>query len=497
MMRMPTTAKKTILFFNHRGSAIIMALVTMTVLIILGLGVATLSIGTLKANRADAATNTAYYAANAGVNSAIEQLKYETANYYSAMMHAQSAEYWSLYNNFFANISSSAQLHFAEPAIDGVTTVTTFATGGFDTTQNICEFLVSCTATASDGTKYAVNGVLNIKKVDVRTVQQYVWITDNAAVKSGGTLNLESKNSVTVVGGNIIVGNLSYTEKDGLPYSITGGELIIDPSVGSTINDMLTYPSYSDPVLVDGIYYSQKETINWSNLPEPPVSIVTAEGVDIKISSCTVPEGTIYIRGNANISNCTVNCDIYCDGNITISNYSSISGNIYCRGNVYLTNTDAGGNIFCDGFVDYNNGTLSASIYSGNGITVHNGITSGNMFSPAEIIIENTDVTDGIIYSSAKLTLGSGNMTAVFFSGSSVEFMGDATVNGTVVAKNDIYFKVDATKDLFVDYYYSEETINNIVYDPKNSFFFTLPSGAKLDEDVILDQAVTAVGRIN
>jgi hypothetical protein len=106
-------------------------------------------------------------------------------------------------------------------------------------------------------------------------------------------------------------------------------------------------------------------------------------------------------------------------------------------------------------------------------------------------------VTSGIVYSSTKLTIGRGSTTAIFFSGGDIEFTGDVYVNGTVIAKNNIFFKVDANLDLFVDYYYSAATIDEIINDPDNSFFFTVPGVPQLNEDIFAGDSITAVGRVN
>ena len=92
---------KSIKSFDIRGSAIIVALITMCVLILLGGAVAILSSGTLNVNTADAQTNDAFYAADSSVNSAIEQIKYEASSYYNEMLAASGEAYISLYNSFF------------------------------------------------------------------------------------------------------------------------------------------------------------------------------------------------------------------------------------------------------------------------------------------------------------------------------------------------------------------------------------------------------------
>ncbi len=483
---------------KRSGAAIIMSLVTMTLLVLLGLAVITLSMGNLQVNQADALNNDAYYAAEAGVNSAIEQIKYETSNYYNQMLEAQGAYYIALYNGFFNNISGNADTDFAEPIVSDVSTYTSFSVGDIDPIENTGEFLITCTSTAPDGAQYKVSGRLSVKRVDVRTTEQYIWISPDAALKAGGFLDLGSRNSVNVTGGNVLVGNLLYTELNTNPYTINDGELIIDPNVALSIEDKLEYMSYTDPIITNPDYYiTVSQTINWSTIPPPPISMATAEGIDIHFANCTVPEGIVYVKGDVSLNNAVVYSDIYCDGNVDISNYCNITGNIYCRGNVYVTNSDLTGSIYCDGFVDFGNGTTSASIYAEDGISIHTATTSGNLFSPAEIVIENATIADGIIYSKTKLTIGSGDMDGIFFSGGDIEFTGDVSIDGSVIGKQDIYFKVDANKDLYVNYNYSIETIDAIVNDPDNAFFFTAPGEPMLDEYVIFGQDVDADGRLN
>lgn len=473
-----------------------MALVTVTVLVLLGLAVATVSMGALRTNVADASGNDAYYAAESAVTSAIEQLKYEVSAYYMDMLAAQGSQLTALYNRFFSAINTNAQNNFTEPVFEGITTDTDFSMGTFDTANNICEFRITSTAVTADNARYRIDGTLRVKRLDVED-SQYNWITDNAAIKAGGALDLESKNSVTVTGGNIIVASLLYSTSNSMPYTVMGGQVYIDPNVGLTIRDILTYPSFETPVISSPVTYvtNSGTSFNWSNIPPAPLSIVSASGVNMHFSNCTLPEGVVYCGGDISIANCVVNADIYCDGNVSISNESSIAGTIYCRGNVSITNSDVSGSVYCDGFTDFNNGMLYASIYSEDGINVGSSSSSGNLYSPAQISISNSTVTDGIIYSSTKLLLGGGEMTAAMFSGGDIEFTADTSVDGTMIAKNDIFFKVDANKDLYVNYYYSDETIMRLISDPKNLFFFTVPGTIRLDENVFLGQSVTAVGR--
>jgi len=482
---------------GNKGSAIVMAIVIMTALILLGVAVAAVSMGALKTSAADADNNDAYYAAESAVTNAIEQIKYEVSAYYMQMIASPSSQVAVLYENFFANINSSASLNFSEPVFSGVTTATAFSLGTYDPIENTGVFEISSTATSASGVTYRVDGTLLVKRLNVVDAQ-YNWITDNAAIKAGGSLDLETKNSVTVDNGNIIVAELLYDTNNDLPYTITGGQLIIDPNVGLTIRDVLEYPSFEVPTITPTTYVTSSTSYNWANIPAAPLSIVTAPGVNLHFSNCTLPEGVIYCQGNISLDNCSVNCDIYCDGTVSISNYTSLSGTIYSRGSVNITNSSIDGNIYSDSTVSFNNGDLSASVYADDAITVTGVTSTGNLYSSAPITIANSTVEEGIIYSSTMLLLGGTsqtNMTAALFSGGDIEFMGDTNVAGTMIAKNDIYFKVDANKDLYVDYYYSDDTIMKLVSDPDNAFFFTIPGTIRLDEDVFLGQTITPIGR--
>ena len=477
------------------GSALIMALVSLTVLVLLGLAVATLSMGSLVSNSADAQTNTAYYAAESSINSALDQLKYEALKYYNEMLDADGSAYQTLYNNFFSTINSSAQLNFTDPAIDGVTTDTTFTMGDYDAGQNVGEFLISCDATAADGTSYVVNGTLYIKRLDLSSAQNN-WLTGDAALKAGGTLNLGSTDGITVSGGNAIVAELVHSRQWGLPYTISGGQLIISPDIGDTINDVLTYPSYSDPVMDSvNLYITQNNyTINWSNVPPEPVGITTAPGINIYFSSCTVPNGTIYGKGDVHITNGTYYTDVYCDGDFYATS-CTIRGDLYCRGDAHIDNLNMYGTIYCDGAVILHNGSYRGTIYAGESINIHDASSTGSMFSPGPISITSSGISNGIVYSSTKINMGNMSANAVFFSGGDIEVTNSMSLNGAVYAKGDIYYTSDSWNHLTVNY--SDQYIDNIVADADNEFFFSGPGEPQLDEDVFLDQSVTAQGRGN
>lgn len=438
-------------FYRHdkRGSAIIMALVTMTLLVLLGLALVTVSMGNLNISVADAANNDAYYAAESGVNSAIDQLKFEVSNYYNEMLKAQGTNYTDMYNNFFAGINSNAISNFSEPSISGVTTATTFTQGAYDSAQNTCQYLVSCTSTAAKNMKYKVNGSLTIKRVDVNAGGVWEVPNDGNALIAGGALTFLNNSGVNVnTVSNVDVASVNDSSK--LNFK-KGGQLIIDPNIGLTINDNLKYPSY------------------------------------------TVPAGVTEL-GNVSYTGTEQYGDIYCTG---FYSTTGIHGNIYCRGNVNIAGGNVYGNIICDGAVTFGSATLTGTILAKNGITTNGGTIHGSLFSPAAISTQGgTTFINGIVYSSTKITAGASGSTGILYSGGGAGgTAGDIDVTGSptfnlIVAKRNI-----TLHDVWASVEYSAQNIQNILADPVNSFFV---SGSKPTlTGVVVGQDVTPVGSIN
>ena len=490
--------KRKMKFFNRRGSAMVMALIVMTALVLLGVAVAALSMSTLRNNATDAGNNDAFYAAEAGVNCAIDQIKFEASMYYLDMMEAQPAQYDTMFDNFFANINGNAQTHFVEPSLENVVTQTTFTTGSFDSQNSTCEFLISCNATAGDGMTYQVTGSVLVKKIDVSGGTPTWFKVDNAAIKAGGTLALGKKNGVGANGGNIIVADLTHERKWGLPYTVTGGSFFLNPSVGDSIHDVLLYTSYDDPVLqdIDLIVTDSSMTVNWAHVPEAPVCITSEPGIDIHVASCTMPEGVIHSKGDMHVNNCTMYADLYVDGDVHINN-CSVYGDVHVRGDFEGNNAQIYGEIYVDGHIQYNNGAFYGSAYAGNGIHIHNASSSGSLFSPKKITIYQTGVTAAVVYSSEKIEIGNCSINAIVFSGGDIELTHSLSVNGCVIAKEDMYFTTDSNKYMTVNY--SPSTIEAILSDEDNDFFVVENEQGEpaLDENVFVSETVTPIGPSN
>ncbi len=479
---------------SKRGSAIIMALVTITVLMLLGLAVIALSMGTLKANAADATTNDAYYAAEAGVNSAIEQVKTEVSRQYSNMKGATGALYDSYYNNFFADISSNAALKFIEPSIDGITIETTFSLGSHDASQDAQDILISCTSMTADGTKYVVNGSVKVKRIDLRSKN---WLIEDHVVYTGASLNLGNNSGMTASGNDVKTKAVKYVRSDN-PLIVNNGNLVIDPTAGDDIKDALSYPSYTDPVITDlDIYVTTNNYVFKSTYPAP-VGIKTAPGINISFRESGVPAGTIHGQGNITFSDIeNVYADVYCDGNLNVSS-GTYYGNLYCRGNMTLSNGVFKGNIICDGNVTITSGNYNGLILAGGAVTISNASSVCSVFASGVVKITSVGASGGIIYSSTELRIGNLSSSTIFFSAGDIVITGGSSVTGMLIAKDMIYYSPDNS---YMTINYSQSLVDQVKADPRNTFFFggsgSGGSGTVDYSNVILGQSISAAGRKN
>lgn len=452
------------LFTNKRGSAIIMALVTMTILLVLGMAVITLSLGTLTTNVADATTNDTYYAAEAGINSAIEQVKTEVVRYY-AEMSKLDGNYTSLYDGFFSGIASNSSSNFDEPFKinnQNIGTITTFSAGNINADDNTGDILISCEAIAADGTKYAVNGSVNVLRIDLRSSGE--WFKDNLVLHTGGNLNLEPNFGMTANGADIILGSLTLRSDRSWALG-HNGSLSTNLLEGDSISDIL---SFSPPTLTNPYVVTQSMTYS-----SPPAQYVTTlDNVDLTFTNNVIPESTV----------------IYGRGNVTLERGGNVYGDIYCQGDFVNYGRAIYGNVYCNGSINLIGGDVYGSLYAKGPISI--GTQQAGVGGQA-----------GVIYSSTQLNFGGFNIKGIFFSGGDVVITGNGgpTITGMLIAKNNIRFNSYAWMTVTYDQSYIDQVKAN------NPFFFPSSGsggsggggGNTPTSDVIQGQTITAVGRIN
>ena len=475
---------------KRRGAAIVMALVTMLLLFVLGLAVITLSYSSIRMNTADDINNKAYYAAEAGVKSAVEQIRYEVSNYYNSMLSSSGSAYSTLYTNFFTNIKNNAEAHFSEPSISGFTTSTTFSLGTYNASDNTTVFNVSTTSTAADGSRYKVNGSIKVKRVDV-SAGSGEWFVGNSAILAGGTLNLGNTNGMNVSGGNVEVAGI--VRKNTWQLGTGSYQLIINPTVGQTISNPLKYPSYTTPSFSNPTHYITQNNYVWSTNASN-VCITTADGISMTIKSCNITGGSsVYVKGNLTIESGNYYADVYCDGSLTVRN-CNLYGKTYCRGNLSISSGSFAGEVRCDGSINMTNGSFSVPTYAGGSININSASAIGSLFAAGNISVSNASLSSGVIYSRTGITLGSMSATGVFYSGGDITITGGGSISGKLIAKNNIGFDSDSNKWLTLSY--SKSQMDSIAADPANSFFFS-SSAPTLNQSVFSDENYSASGRIN
>ncbi len=440
-----------------------MALLTVTVLLVLGLAVTTVSMGTLKSNVADATTNDAYYAAAAAVNSAIEHIKHEVSSYYAAMADSSGTIYDALYQNFYANINALASQSFIEPAISGAATDTSFSVGSFDPSLQAGEFVISATSTTADGTQYKVNGNVIVKRLDLTSGS---WFVPNTVLYIGGAIDLDTDRQMSVTG-NVIAGELR--ELNASPwysrFSHQGGSLLIDPLAGNALSDVASYSSYTDPVLPTVNVYITQNNYNYSAGSAGTIYITTAPGVNISLSNSGIAGGIVHGKGNINIPSIgNVYADIYADGNLTIGG-GNFYGNLYCRGNLTITGGTFHGDIMCDGSISASSFSANGLIMAGGNITVTNTSYAGSLYAAGTISLSQV-YSAGVIYSSTRINFGNGTINGIIYSYGDVAITAGCSVGGALFAKGNIYYATTSKQDTLV-IEYSQTVVNNALSNPK------------------------------
>ncbi len=485
------------------GSALIIALVTTVVLATLAIAIISITMVNLTANQADALNNDAYYAAESGVTSALEQLKSEVLGYYGEMIAADSTQYGILYENFFTNINDRADDNFNEPLFgDGLTTETTFTTGGYDPANDVYEFLVSSTATAADNSQYRVDAKLYIMRVDISAP---TWLTlDDVAYKIGGTFTLNAGYSV-INGGNVIASAL-YNPKN-IYYSVQPpGKFILSPGVSDTINDCLEYPSYTNPVLTPTYTVTTNNmelngnTINPATgkklFEEKNAVIVSNPGISFKIGWGDLdPSIVIYKKGSGTLTlscsntNHTIRC--YSDDKVVVSN-GPVYADIFCRGDI-TTSGNFHGDVISDGNCINTCNTYYGTMIVQGSINANGGLHA-SFFAEGPITINNGNQGNNVIYSKTKISVGNGNyQNVVMFSGGAIDINGGSSLTGAIIAKNNV------TQNQWLTLSYSRSAIEAIMNDANNEFFFSGGEGGEIEVEggsVIVDQEVTAIGRL-
>ena len=483
---------------SKKGSAIMTVLIVMVVLVLLGQAITMLTLGTLRTNVADSSNNEAYYAAESGVLSAIDQVKHEVVAYYSTLSDASESDYNALFGAFSTSINANAQTRFVEPTIEGGSTSTTFYVGAYDPVNEVCEFNIQCISTTPDNARYQVNASVYVKKVDISVPGGLLSVPDNAALVVGGELDLDYDSSIIILGGDAYVGSISpeTMERNKVPYKLVQGDLYVDPAPGESLTNPFVYPSYSDPDVSGADYTAITDMTLDGGVFTPPSVITTLPDVTLTLNK-GFSNSLVYGQGDVNITTGQyTDIDLYVDGNLNIDG-AKFTGNIYCRGNITVENTPLTGTIICDGNFSFLNGSHDGEIIVGGTVDINNASSVTSIAAVGDINISSTGMQAGLVYSSSDISIGNCSISAVIYSYNDVDITGSLHVSGAVFAKNNYYFSNTGSN---MNLNYDSEFVQGIVDEANINIFGNggeTPPAPTLDASIFVSEEITPVGRLN
>ncbi len=360
--------------FNEKGSALLTALVVMTVLMIVGMGVIAGASNNLVATDTMTDNERSYYASENAAQVAISTIKNEVSKYYMTMKQVSNyAAYQALYDNFFTYLAGRltgpnsilATPDFIENELDGNTTVvcvmstpTTQSSGYLGTT-----FTVTCT-TSIENTQRVVVGKLRVDAAPIK----YEWtsappITDYVLL-SGENVAVNS-NYLQAVGDariNGVVNNPSYFSATNLSENDTA------------VSDILTWQ----------LYFNQFDR----TIANPPMpSTVTEATADVKYDwyhvlgpgdfpGNKIKNKKIYMIGGGGIKNQRItNCDIYVvGGGLNITNSTFKDTHLYVEGSINIANG-----------TEFLSGSRPNTVYTGGTLVINcNTIKIANTYMTSE-----------------------------------------------------------------------------------------------------------------
>ena len=368
-----------------------------------------------------------------------------------------------------------------------------FSVGEYDSENDVCEFNITCLSMTPDSAQYRVDASVYIKRLDINQVSGALTIPANAAIITGGLMDLDYDSGIGVIGGDVIVGGITFEsfKKNSVPYKIIGGDLFENPNIGDLINDPFVYESYDSPVITaPDIYAATEMTIN--SIPVDPVKILSAPGVKLNLS-CGINDGIVYSQGNLEIINGSYGCDIYADGNMVI-NSCNIDGDLYCRGNIYITSTSMTGNIYCDGNVYWTSGHSDGDIITGGNVSIENASSVCNVISKGNVNLKSVGVKAGLIFASQDVSVGNCSVTAVIYTTGHFITTGSWHLKGAIIGKGDFYFSNEGSN---MQMQYDAEFVQQILDEVNGTIFEGEGTPPTLDSSIFVMEKITPIGRVN
>jgi Tfp pilus assembly protein PilX len=416
---------------NKKGNALITAIITYSVLLLIAVGTVTLSLSNVTVSSGIKEHNNAYYVSEAAVQKGLQIIKDKTAAYYEKMRLDGYSAYEDNYDNFYTNVLTNVRSAFSEPsfsenAYENASTATTFTKQDID--SNNANMVVESTSTFADGTKRTVRGIIKLTRQP---------LFDSGG--SGGSSSFNPSKSVLTVGGNFVFNASTsptqifyvnnggaevggYTNKNNankyIKINTSGYAATVTPGLGNSIADPLTYSA---------LFAKKKSTITrYVTASTPPTWSDQGSKTDLH-----------YLEGVAglsfSLSSGSYYGQVYCRGNLTITN-GNYYGNVFCDGNVNLSSAQVIGNIVAAGNINISGGTYGGTVVSGV-------LQDGVFFAGGDINLNNGGtLVRALAYAKGDFNMNSNpSGTAVIFAGDDINVTVSNTFayTGTMMCKGD------------------------------------------------------------
>lgn len=427
---------------DKSGSALLAVVMIISVVLILGMGILTLSLANARQNKIDDTYERDYYSADGGAQQGVEALKNAALEQYR-MISVDLKNNVLSSNNATSFFTALDAVTYSPPqpdsSVGGPNTLTvaiSHSTVDSDTHR------YTVTAAATDGkTPRKIVGSVDISFIPVTTATDFTPLGTQAVI-SGGTL--VTNGNYCEIQGDVKFGTLpTYSQYQFKLNGVTNPDLssYVDTNTASSINWNMSYPGFTSSAKPSSLTlpaYSSATSLtnsifsvapyNWT-VPSPIYLDLEGSSGTYTMSSFDYIGGTIYCTANLtdscpHITGTSGNyVKIYCKGNLTLSGVVGSYVKIYCDGNV----TISGGGI--DHLTVYCNGTLTDS---------SNSKTQVRYYCNSYIMTGGQSSGDNIIYAKSSMTIQSSPVTGLLYSGGNITIQGGSSVTGQIVAKGNI-----------------------------------------------------------
>jgi hypothetical protein len=427
---------------DERGSALLSVFLVITMLLILGTGILTLSVANISQARTGDTYERDYYVADGGAKQGVETLKGAALEQYRKIAADLQNNIQSTNNasSFFAALDAvSCTPPQPDSSAGGPTSLAvsiSHATVDADTHR------YTVRSTATDGkTARSLSGSIDINFVPVTATAGFSPLPA-CAILSGGTLRQNS--GWTAVTGSVKCGAFSsYNPGQFCLNGVTNPSpsLFVDPNTASLFSWDMEYPGFTNAVRTPSGQLTLPPVANGANITNAafkdppynwtvpsPIYLEGQTGASFTISNFQYKGGQAYSTGSLGFSNDVIGTAgsfvmLYCKGNLSLSNGAIRYVKIYCDGNLTI---NGGGGL--DNVIIYCNGSISDSCTNR---------TNVRMYCSSYTMNGGNFIGDNIVYAENSIHVES-TVSGLFYSNGNIDVGSGAGLTGQMAAKNNI-----------------------------------------------------------